>query len=93
MNRLTDKRLATEYAYLLAGFARNGVLDRQRLPTDGVGTWLAGSAAGRDSFEGDPKIATVAACQRRLIMNLLLVLMVFAIWFLTNHHGLFTVPP
>ena len=59
--------------------------------------WLAagaGSAAARDSFKGDPdEIATVAARQKRHVVNLLLVLMVFAIWFLMNHHSLFTLPP
>jgi hypothetical protein len=37
LNRLTDKGLATEYADLLAGFARNGMLDRQRLRRIGLG--------------------------------------------------------
>ena len=37
MNRLTDKGLATEYADLLSGFARNGMLDRQRLRRIGLG--------------------------------------------------------
>ena len=37
MNRLTDKGLATEYADLRAGFARNGMLDRQRLRRIGSG--------------------------------------------------------
>jgi hypothetical protein len=31
LNRLTDEGLATEYADLRAGFARNGILDRQLL--------------------------------------------------------------
>jgi hypothetical protein len=31
LNQLTDKGLATEYADMRAGFARNGMLDRQRL--------------------------------------------------------------
>ena len=37
LNRLTDKGLATEYADLRAGFARNGMLDRQRLRRIGMG--------------------------------------------------------
>ena len=38
MNRLTDKGLATEYAdFLLSGFARYGMLDRQRLRRIGLG--------------------------------------------------------
>jgi hypothetical protein len=37
LNQLTDKGLATEYADLLAGFARNGMLDRQRLRRIGLG--------------------------------------------------------
>jgi hypothetical protein len=37
LNRLTDKGLATEYADLRAGFARNGILDRQRLRRIGTG--------------------------------------------------------
>ena len=37
MNRLTDQGLATEYADLLGGFARNGMLDRQRLRRIGSG--------------------------------------------------------
>ena len=37
MNRLTDQGLATEYADLLGGFARNGMLDRQRLRRIGLG--------------------------------------------------------
>ena len=37
LNRLTDKGLATEYADLRAGFARNGMLDRQRLRRIGSG--------------------------------------------------------
>jgi hypothetical protein len=37
LNRLTDKGLATEYADLRAGFARNGILDRRRLQQIGVG--------------------------------------------------------
>ena len=37
LNRLTDKGLATEYADLRAGFARNGMLDRQRLRRIGLG--------------------------------------------------------
>ena len=37
MNRLTDQGLATEYADLLSGFARNGMLDRQRLRRIGLG--------------------------------------------------------
>jgi hypothetical protein len=37
LNRLTDKGLATEYADLRAGFARNGMLDRQRLRQIGLG--------------------------------------------------------
>jgi hypothetical protein len=36
LNQLTDKGLATEYADLLAGFARNGMLDRQRLRRIGL---------------------------------------------------------
>ena len=40
LNRLTDKGLATEYADLLAGFARNGMLDRQRLRRIGLGLGL-----------------------------------------------------
>ena len=31
VNRLTDQGLAADYADLLTGFARNGVLERQRL--------------------------------------------------------------
>jgi hypothetical protein len=37
LNRLTDQGLATEYADLRAGFARNGMLDRQRLRRVGLG--------------------------------------------------------
>ena len=37
LNRLTDKGLATEYADMRAGFARNGMLDRQRLRRIGLG--------------------------------------------------------
>ena len=47
LNRLTDKGLATEYADLRAGFARNGMLDRQPLATDWIRTWLAIRAAAR----------------------------------------------
>jgi hypothetical protein len=36
LNRLTDQGLATEYADLRAGFARNGMLDRQRLRQIGL---------------------------------------------------------
>ena len=36
-NRLTDRGLATEYADLRAGFARNGMLDRPRLRRIGLG--------------------------------------------------------
>ena len=37
LNQLTDKGLATEYADMRAGFARNGMLDRQRLRRIGSG--------------------------------------------------------
>jgi len=37
VNRLTDQGLATEYADLLSGFVRNGILDRQRLQRIGAG--------------------------------------------------------
>jgi hypothetical protein len=37
LNRLTDQGLATEYADLRAGFARNGMLDRSRLRRIGSG--------------------------------------------------------
>lgn len=37
LNRLTDHGLATEYADLRAGFARNGMLDRPRLRRIGSG--------------------------------------------------------
>ena len=37
LNRLTDKGLATEYADMRAGFARNGMLDRQQLRRLGSG--------------------------------------------------------
>jgi hypothetical protein len=37
LNRLTDQGLATEYADLRAGFARNGILDQQRLRRIGLG--------------------------------------------------------
>jgi hypothetical protein len=37
LNRLTDQGLATEYADLRAGFARNGMLDRLRLRRIGSG--------------------------------------------------------
>jgi hypothetical protein len=37
INRLTDQGLAAEYADLLSGFARNGILDRQRLRRIGSG--------------------------------------------------------
>jgi hypothetical protein len=37
LNRLTDRGLATEYADLRAGFARNGMLDRQQLRRIGLG--------------------------------------------------------
>ena len=37
VNRLTDHGLAAEYADLLSGFARNGILDRQRLRRIGSG--------------------------------------------------------
>jgi hypothetical protein len=37
VNRLTDQGLAAEYADLLTGFARNGVLERQRLWRIGAG--------------------------------------------------------
>ena len=40
LNRLTDQGLATEYADLRAGFARNGMLDRQRLRRIGLGLGL-----------------------------------------------------
>ena len=54
----------------------------------------AEAATAQDSFAGDPsEIATRAARQGRLFVNLLLVLMVLAIWFLMNHHSLFTQPP
>ena len=46
-----------------------------------LGAVRAGSAA-----------AIVAACQNQHIVNLLLVLMVLAIWFLMNPRGLFTSP-
>ena len=36
LNQLTDKGLATEYADMRAGFARNGMLDRQRLRRIGL---------------------------------------------------------
>ena len=37
LNRLTDKGLATEYADMRAGFARNGMLDRRQLRRIGSG--------------------------------------------------------
>ena len=37
LNRLTDQGLATDYADLRMGFARNGMLDRQRLRRIGSG--------------------------------------------------------
>ena len=37
MNRLTDKGLVAEYADMRAGFARNGMLDRQQLRRIGSG--------------------------------------------------------
>ena len=37
LNRLTDKGLATDYAEMREGFARNGMLDRQRLRRIGSG--------------------------------------------------------
>jgi hypothetical protein len=37
VNRLADQGLATEYADLLSGFVRNGILDRQRLRRIGSG--------------------------------------------------------
>jgi len=37
VNRLTDQGLATEYADLLSGFARSGILERQRLRRIGSG--------------------------------------------------------
>ena len=37
LNQLTDKGLATEYADMRAGFARNGMLDRRRLRRIGLG--------------------------------------------------------
>jgi len=37
LNRLTDQGLASEYADLRAGFARNGILDRPRLRRIGTG--------------------------------------------------------
>ena len=37
VNRLTDQGLAAEYADLLAGFSRNGILERQRLRRIGSG--------------------------------------------------------
>jgi hypothetical protein len=37
LNRLTDNGLATEYADMRAGFARNGMLDRQQLRRIGLG--------------------------------------------------------
>jgi len=37
VNRLTDQGLAAEYADLLAGFSRNGILERQRLRWIGSG--------------------------------------------------------
>ena len=37
VNRLTDRGLAAEYADLLTGFARNGILERQRLRRIGSG--------------------------------------------------------
>jgi hypothetical protein len=37
VNRLTDKGLATQYADMRAGFARNGMLDRQQLRRLGSG--------------------------------------------------------
>ena len=37
INRLTDQGLATDYADLRAGFARNGILDRPRLRRIGAG--------------------------------------------------------
>ena len=40
VNRLTDLGLAAEYADLLTGFTRNGVLDRQRLRRIGSGLGL-----------------------------------------------------
>jgi hypothetical protein len=37
VNRLTDQGLTAEYADLLSGFARNGILERQRLQRIGSG--------------------------------------------------------
>jgi hypothetical protein len=37
VNRLTDRDLAEEYAHLLSGFARTGMLERQRLRRIGSG--------------------------------------------------------
>jgi hypothetical protein len=37
VNRLTDRGLAVEYADLLSGFVRNGILERQRLRRIGSG--------------------------------------------------------
>ena len=37
VNRITDQGLAAEYADLLSGFARNGILERQRLRRIGSG--------------------------------------------------------
>jgi hypothetical protein len=41
VNRLTDQGLAAEYADLLSGFARTGILERQRLRRigSGLGAW------------------------------------------------------
>ena len=47
LNQLTDKGLATEYADMRAGFARNGMLDRAAAATDWIGTWLTIRAAAR----------------------------------------------
>jgi hypothetical protein len=45
VNRLTDQGLAAEYADLLTGFARNGVLERQRLRRIGSKMPLIGNAS------------------------------------------------
>ena len=90
-------------AAILAEFEQRGELSaaielRRRFPgiTDNrQARECVRTIAGWQPERDQPRrgIATIATCQKRHVVNLLLVLMVVAIWFLMNHHGLFTLPP
>jgi hypothetical protein len=55
--------------------------------------------SSRDAARNTPICAALvlsiapSVSRGRHVVNLLLVLMVFAIWFLMNHHNLFSLPP